>query len=173
MAQEGPLPTPTLETDTAEEFLSNRLDIVKRWQEKAKLSQSTAQYLTRSTRKSISDNYNRHWKNWAAWCLSRNPKNDPLHYDPPLVSARRSPRYIESYNAQEPSLGNHALIQQFFKAKKKTRSKLPNRNQEIFDIDSILVLVENWGYYQGLALRQTPEEDANNFNNCNHVAAEV
>ena len=40
-------------------------------------------------------------------------------------------------------MSNHALIQQFFKARKRTRSKLPNRNQEIFDIDPILVLVEN------------------------------
>ncbi|CEG83018.1 hypothetical protein RMATCC62417_16999 [Rhizopus microsporus] len=34
-----------------QEFLSNRLEIVKRWQEKENLSQSTIQYLTQSIRK--------------------------------------------------------------------------------------------------------------------------
>ncbi|CEG70419.1 hypothetical protein RMATCC62417_06323 [Rhizopus microsporus] len=104
--------TPSIQLQ--EEFLSNRQEIVKRWQEKAELSQSTAQYLTQSTRKSTSNNYNKNWKNWVTWHLSRTPKKDPLHYDPPLVAEYlvslsslslqhlnvvrwRSPRYIESY----------------------------------------------------------------------------
>ncbi|KAG1229890.1 hypothetical protein G6F67_006830 [Rhizopus microsporus] len=182
MAQEGPLPTPTLEADTAsveenqsrssaglcngnlnmanpilvadgveaqqdetpslqlEEFLSNRLEIVKRWQEKAELSQSMAQYLAQSTRKSISDNYNRHWKNWVAWCLSRTPKKDPLHYDPPLVMeylVSLSSLSLQHLNvvrsaivsvyrvvhAQESSLGNYALIQHFSRLGREQEAK--------------------------------------------------
>ena len=118
--------------------------------------------LTQSTRKSTSDNYNIHWKNWVVWCLSRNPKKGPLHYDPLLVVeylVSLSSLSLQHLNvvrsaiasvyrvvhAQEPSLGNDVLIQQFFKARKRTRNKLPNRNQDISDIDPILILVENWG----------------------------
>ena len=104
-----------------------------------------------------------------AWYLSRTPKKNSLHYNPPLVveylvslsslslqhlnvvrSAIAS--VYQVVHAQEPSLGNHALVQQFFKARKRTRSKLPNRNQEIFDIDLKLVLVENWGATKDLPL---------------------
>ena len=50
---------------------------------------------------------------------------------------------VSSRTCSRVELGKLRLDSAFFKARKRTRSKLPNRNQEIFDIDPILVLVEN------------------------------
>lgn len=120
-------------------------------------------YLTQSTQKSTLENYNRHWKNWAAWCLPKNSKQHPL----PLVVEHLAVlnslslqhlRVVRStiisvyrvVHSQGLSLASGALVQQFFKARKRTRSYQTDI-RGTFDIDPILNLVDNWGTTNELA----------------------
>jgi hypothetical protein len=154
MAQEGSLPTPALETDTAgieenqsrsstrlcdgdpnmantilvadnveaqqdgtpslhleEEFLSNRMAVIRMYQEKEWMDEEISKLLAQVIRKSTNDAYNRHWKNWAIWCFSENPRRDPTEYYPSLVL-----KYLvslQNYSSQHLNVVRSALASVF------------------------------------------------------------
>ncbi|CAO3658114.1 unnamed protein product [Rhizopus microsporus] len=64
-AQQGGTPSLQLE----EEFLSNRMAVIRMYQEKEWMDEATSKFLAQAIRKSTNDAYNRHWKNWANWCF--------------------------------------------------------------------------------------------------------
>ncbi|CEG81076.1 hypothetical protein RMATCC62417_15318 [Rhizopus microsporus] len=68
-----------------EERLSNRMTVTRKHREKEWMDEAIAKFLVQAIRKSTNDAYNRHWKNWANWCFSENPRRDPTEYDPSLL----------------------------------------------------------------------------------------
>ena len=161
----------TLSLQLEEEFLSNRMAVIRMYQEKEWMDEATSKFLAQAIRKSTNDAYNRHWKNWANWCFSENPKRNPTEYDPHLVL-----RYlvsIQTYSSQhlnvvrsalasvfriihsnKPDIAEQRLIQQFFQARKRIKNKLPNISEEIFDINPLLQMVNDWGSTENLSLDQ-------------------
>ncbi|CEG78938.1 hypothetical protein RMATCC62417_13470 [Rhizopus microsporus] len=60
-AQQGGTPNVHLE----EEFLNNRMVVIRKHQEKEWMDEATGRLLAQAIRKSTNDTYNRHWKNLA------------------------------------------------------------------------------------------------------------
>ncbi|CEJ02200.1 hypothetical protein RMCBS344292_16213 [Rhizopus microsporus] len=56
-----------------EEFLSNRMAVIRVYQEKEWMDEATSKFLAQAICKSTNDAYNRYWKNWANWCFQRIP----------------------------------------------------------------------------------------------------
>ena len=159
----------TLSLQLEEEFLSNHMAVIRMYQEKEWMDEATSKFLAQAICKSTNDAYNRHWKNWANWCFSENPKRNPTEYDPHLVL-----RYlvsIQTYSSQHlnvvrsalasvfriihsnmPDIAEQRLIQQFFQARKRIKNKLPNISEEIFDINPLLQMVNDWGNTENLLL---------------------
>jgi hypothetical protein len=107
----------------------------------------------------------------ANWRLSETPKRDPMEYDPSLVL-----KYLvslQNYSSQHLNMvrsalasvfriihsskfdiAEHRLIQQFFQARKRTKNKLPNICEEVFDINPPLQMVNDLGSTENLSLDQ-------------------
>lgn len=89
------------------------------------------------------------------------PEEAPLRHSPPLAVKYLAPlsslslqclqvarstvtSFYRVVHSHESIMANHVVVHHLFKARRRTRNKLPSRYQEMFDIDSILNLVGNW-----------------------------
>ncbi|CEG78227.1 hypothetical protein RMATCC62417_12865 [Rhizopus microsporus] len=145
--------------------------VIRKHQGKGWMDEATGKFLAQAIRKSTNDTYSRHWENWANWCFSENPRRDPTEYDPNLVLKHLVS--IQGYSSQhlnvmrstlasvfriihssKSDIAEHRLIQQFFQARKRTKNKLPNVCEEVFDINPLLQMVNDWGNTENLSLDQ-------------------
>ncbi|KAG1135627.1 hypothetical protein G6F38_012652 [Rhizopus arrhizus] len=138
-----------------------RVDVIRKKRTEEGLPEEATQYLNQSIRKTTSKTYDYGWRIWKNWCKRHN--HEPTRYDPKaalqfLVDHREfSTQYLNVLRSSivsvhniihpnQPPLSQYPLIQNFFRAKRKTDTKIPKPHEdEIWNVQSLIELVKTWG----------------------------
>ncbi|KAG1044720.1 hypothetical protein G6F43_011417 [Rhizopus delemar] len=132
------------------EFLCDRLAIIKQQQEGSSIDKE------------------------ATWCLDQ--EQGPTQYAPKQVvqylitKSKFSFQHLNGIRSAIASvyrelygdrydLANEVIVQQCFKAKKRKELKLPNINQETYDVTPLLTMVDSWGKNETLTLEQLQKKN--------------
>ncbi|CEI94800.1 hypothetical protein RMCBS344292_09005 [Rhizopus microsporus] len=153
-----------------QDLVFNRSETIRAHQ-KAKMSGSASNFLSRSNKISTHNNYEIQWRKWAEWCVRQVPRVDPTAYNPGIVVEYLVQNKQFSYqhlngigsaiasifrvlHSDKPPLASHERIQQFFQAKKRIDPKLPNYTKEVYNLTSIIDMIKSCGPTKGLRLQE-------------------
>ena len=160
----------TLDFSTQQTVVFDRMAIIRSYQvEQALLDEDTINYLQASNNISTHKNYDIQWKRWATWCVNQQPSQDPLEYKPIRIVeflTQHKELSIQQLNCmrsaiasvfkvihpEKPTIASNLFVVQFFQAKRRKNCRLPNSNQEIYDLQSIIEMILDWGTTDSLPL---------------------
>ncbi|KAG1041813.1 hypothetical protein G6F43_012032 [Rhizopus delemar] len=76
------------------------------------------------------------------------------HLSPQQLNCMRSAiaSVFRIIHPEKPAIASNLILQQYFQARKRNHYKLPNNNQEIYDVQPMIDLILTWGETDDLLL---------------------
>jgi hypothetical protein len=148
-----------------------RMAVIKQAYEKWGLRQGAQSYVTQTTRESTSYQYDRAWDRWWTWCNDQYPRQDPMEYDPNLVTewlasnktlAQSTLNCLRTgvasvwdiWHQHEQKLAESPPIKAFFKAHKRKQPVIKKKTDEIWDVKIMVNWLRTWGLNEDLELEK-------------------